>query len=673
MMKYRLLIFCVVVPCIGYAQFVERSKELFVDHTYTHPILMGGGVAVLDANNDGLLDVYMTSGLEQSDELLINAGNYKYYNYADSSSLGAITLQLATFGVVSGDINNDGCEDLFITTLSSSQPNLLLKGNCNGKFEDISASAGIIHSAESTAATMTDVNKDGYLDIYVVNYIKENKFLYDNEGNVNGYAHDCYANFFYINNGDGTFTESAAEMSADNDGCGLAVTAFDFDNDGVDEIYIANDFGEWVKPNALLDYDGTIFIDRAAETGLDVAIYGMGIAIGDVEQDGDHDVYVTNIGKNALMINDGNTFINQSDSAGVDNTLAEDGSNTTGWGTLLFDYDNDADLDLFVANGYIPVAPFIGNTLFDHNKFYVNTNDGFSDVSANSGVNSDRINRGAAYGDLDNDGDLDIITSTAAKSQEQNESLHSFIYINEIENGNNWLQLQLKGVESNLNAYGARLEAFWNANKTVIYNVSGTSHASQNSSIIQIGIRQTESIDSVKIIWPSGIIETKYDLPVNNRIFVEETTAGYEIIGCMDPSSVSFNENATIPAKCFYNKIYGCMDNSAINYNPYANESDNSCEYDEVITGQLDQEKGKAISVFPNPFSDYININGIGSEYEFVDIKIYDNKGVLVEELHNRSGNDRINTTNLSEGLYYLVVLSNDLQLIKTFKIHKQQ
>ncbi|MDX1628749.1 MAG: T9SS type A sorting domain-containing protein, partial [Fulvivirga sp.] len=109
------------------------------------------------------------------------------------------------------------------------------------------------------------------------------------------------------------------------------------------------------------------------------------------------------------------------------------------------------------------------------------------------------------------------------------------------------------------------------------------------------------------------------------------------------------------------------------NYNPYANESDNSCEYDEVITGQLDQEKGKAISVFPNPFSHYININGIGSEYEFVNIKIYDNKGVLVEELYNRSGNDRINTTNLSEGLYYLVVLSNDLQLIKTFKIHKQQ
>ncbi len=647
------------VHLVNAQSYQEVARQVNIDQAHYSTQLMGGGAAFFDFNQDGLLDLYLTGGIEP-DKLYLNEGTGRFVDYTDKANLSQILADLETFGVIAGDINNDGCQDLFITVFSRSQANVLLLNNCDSTFTDISATAGITHTASSTSAAFIDYNKDGFLDIYVGNYIDELNFLFDDNGENIGFAHKCFADYFYINNGDNTFTEKAAELGVDNKGCTLAVMATDYDQDGDTDLYVANDFGEWVIPNQLYEnaYPLDSFAATGSNTGLDIGLYGMGIGVTDYEEDGDFDYYITNLGKNYFMVNKGDgTFQDMADSLNIADTYAADGKYSTGWAAIFMDTDNSGDHDLFVANGYIPSAPFISNTLFDENAFFEYQNNSFVDMRSSSGLASDRMNRGASIGDFDNDGDLDLVVPSVATSYNPDSKIKTLFYENATDNSNNWLQVKLHGTTSNTDAYGSIIYLYAGSNMYIQELYSGGTHASQNAKILHFGLQNINSIDSVVVKWPSGLRQQFIDLPVNQRILLTEGSNSFDIMGCTDPQSENYNPLATYSTGCFINGIFGCTDPDALNYLPAANVDDGSCYY-EVVTGLRDEAK-ESFDTYPNPFGDYLLINLSQSNDKIKTLSVVDLNGRLVIKKYNiLTDSYRLNTVGLQRGVYLLEVTS---------------
>jgi len=633
-----------------YAQFNEVSNDFGIDHTHGSVILIGGGVAFIDVNNDNLLDVYMTGGDVPSDRLYLNLGHNRFYDLSDSSQVKAITRDNYTFGVAVGDINNDGCDDLFVTTHSEDEANILMLGNCNGTFKDISVNAGITHQAASTSAMFLDFNKDGFLDIYVANYIETLSFIRDENENVIGFDHDCVPNYLYINNKNNTFTEVAVEYGVADIGCGLAVSSSDYNQDGYPDIYVANDFGEWIVPNALfMNNSGENFVDVSEITGMDVAMYGMGIASGDYDNDADIDYYVTNIGANALLTNNGsNVFGNDAVDKGVDNTLTFENKQSTSWGALFADFDNNGFLDLYVANGYIPAAPFLNNGLQDDNKIYMNEPvNGFVDKSFEYGLDSKLINRGAAFGDINNDGSIDIITATAVKTDLGTGDANLLMYINSSDKGN-WIQLQLEGVVSNKNAFGARIELFLEDNMQMQEKLSGGSHASQSSQVIQFGLGDKDNIDSINVYWPSGKKSTYKNISANQKLKITE-----------DDEVVSIDCQNVEDMLCYEHFSVGCMDEESLNFNIFAVESSEGiCKYNERITAVFKDIDEMEVLLYPNPAQNYINIDLENAE--LFQLKIFSMDGTIVKDYRNTnlSASKRIEIAELEQGPYIVQLIT---------------
>lgn len=545
----------------GSAQFVENALGMNLEHVHISDQLMGGGVVLFDSNSDGLMDIYTTGG-QVDDKLYINEGNGRFSDESDASGVAGTTIAYETFGVIAGDINNDGCRDLFVTTLADDQHNLLLLNGCDGTYTDISETAGIVDGSSSTSAIFIDYNKDSFLDIYVVNYIEVPGALFNNDGEIIGFDHKCYQNYLYLNNGDNTFSEVGGIMGVDNSGCGLAAISTDYDQDGDQDIYLANDFGEWVLPNALYrnNYPENSFTNVSVETGMDIGLYGMGIAVGDYDQDGDFDYYVTNLGKNYFMRNDGNgVFSNVAEELMVENENGFDGMLATSWGTFFLDHDNDADLDLFVSNGFIPAANFIGTTLLDENVLYENRDFSFEDIAPEYDLNNQNINRGIAYGDFDNDGYADVFLPSLGRSETTQNTQNILSFTNAGPRNNNWCQLKIQGVESNVDAIGAVVHLYAGETDFIQETYSGGTHASQSSEILQFGLGGLDMVDSIKIVWPSGLIDVYKDIPINQRMFIEEGSVEPEVMGCTDEASPNYNPDATKSIGCYKQETFGCM------------------------------------------------------------------------------------------------------------------
>lgn len=531
MCKKATLIFLLLCVSTVFSQsFTDITTTAGISHIYKQSLEMGGGAVFFDYDNDGWEDLYITGGKDK-DQLYQNLGNGNF-QIVTTPWLN-ITQDYYTVAVVSGDVNNDGFRDLFVTTWRGEdnngplERNLLFMNDGDGTFTESAVSSGMPEAGFSMGAAMLDYNNDGYLDIYVVNYIENSVVTYDSgTGEVNGYDHDCYANTFYKNNGDGTFTEMAATLGVDNNGCALAVMPTDFDQDNDQDIYVANDFGEFVVANALLknNYPTDSFTDASASTGMDVGMYGMGIAYADIDKDGDFDYYMTNLGRNVLIQNDGSqNFTDITTSAGVENTYTENSSNTllsTSWGTAFLDVNNDTWPDLFVGNGRIPAAAFIATGEDDPNKLFINNGDNtFTDISDIAGVNDYNRGRGIAYCDYDKDGDLDVLVvvqdgtaSTTAKT---------VLYRNEINpngsDGQNWAQIRLEGTTINKDALGAIVELTVNGEK-LIQQVHGQgSHCSQSSLVLHFGLGNNTTISELKVIWSASDTQTFTNLDVNTR------------------------------------------------------------------------------------------------------------------------------------------------------------
>ena len=501
--------------------FSEQGMEMGIDHYYQSAILMGGGAAFFDYNNDGLDDLWINGG-NIPDKLLMNKGDGHYEDVSEKAGIASIVL--GSLSVVTGDINNDHFRDVFVMT-GNGDSNKLFLNEGNGQFMDISLSSAIgLDTAWTMSGALADINLDGYLDFYAGNYIEELAYLFDSLGNTIGFDHSCFTDFIYLNNGNETFTKLEEDFWSNQDGCVLASTFTDYDLDGDQDLMVANDFGAWIRPNRLFrnDHPDFMFEEVSNQLGADVGIYGMGIAIGDYDLDQDLDYYITNLGRNVLLENEGNSFVDRSTEAGVENTYYQ-GLNTVGWGTAFEDLNNDMYPDLLVANGYIPSTDFIEANPVNPNRVYINNRDGsFDDLSNIVGFSDAQMARGLACSDIDRDGDIDVLLMNINGLVIPGEEINIRMYQNELDEKNNWIQFSLEGTKNNFDAFGSFLKVFVGGEVLLKELNGGSSHASQNSSVLHFGLGTQSVVDSVLVYWPGGKYQSLYNPEINLRHHVIE-------------------------------------------------------------------------------------------------------------------------------------------------------
>ena len=514
------------VASICFSQsFTNVSSSLDAEVICSSQLTIGGGCAWFDYNNDGNEDLYITGGVH-SDALFHNNQDGTFTNVIFEAGF-IETSDKTTLAVVTGDIDNDGFREVFISTQNvglgaNHVENFLFYNNGDGTFSDITDTAGLIETKWAESATFLDSNSDGLLDLYVSNYIENAEITFDEFNNPDGFAHECYPDDLYINQGDLTFINATNESGIANDGCTLAAIATDFNRDGKIDVFAVNDFGEWVEPNRLFKNEGNSFTEVGQISGCDQGIYGMGIASADYDEDMDLDYYVTNIGANLLLCQENEFFENAAEEAGVDNEIIGAGFGV-GWGTFFFDYDNDTYLDLFVANGYINAAPWIDSQEAQNDVLFQGTPSAiFTDASNELPSNPFR-SRGCAYADYDNDGDLDMGVLSVQFNLETADD-HFVLYQNE-GNTNNYVSFDLEGLVCNRDAYGSQLELYADGRSFLREVTAGSSHCSQNSSIVHFGLGQIGSIDSVIVNWPIGPAQVFDTLGINQiHEILQDTT-----------------------------------------------------------------------------------------------------------------------------------------------------
>ena len=416
-------------------------------------------------------------------------------------------------GFAFADYDNDGDLDLY---LSNYKANVFFKNQGNGVFKKASSSVGGVGDDRfGSSIGWADYDNDGFLDLYVGNYLDYGKIP---QGKETFFPYDFFghANILYLNRGDGRFmdiTDSAGISGGFH--MTLGVSWADYDNDGDADLYLANDTDQ----NILYRNDGeatltnTNIMDERSHTG-DIR-GGMGITWGDYDNDGNLDLFVTNWldENNVLYRNNGDgTFTDVSSSSGI----FESGLGKTCWGTEFFDYDNDGDLDLYIACGHIdpPTWEMPGG---QEDIFLQNSGDGtFIDVSKQTGVArlGKMLGRGTAFGDYDQDGDVDILLLNAGEK--------AVLLRNQGGNQNHWLHLKLVGTISNRDGVGAQVRLTVNDQTQLREVICGSSYLSQSSLELEFGLGKAEEVDSIEIRWPSGIRQILTEINVNQHLQIIE-------------------------------------------------------------------------------------------------------------------------------------------------------
>jgi hypothetical protein len=502
----KLQIFIVLFSTLsGTSQtFTEQASALNVTKIHIDTHIMGGGAAFFDFDNDGFQDLYVTGG-ETRDHLYLNDQTGSFSEIGISAGLG-ITENIKTVGVTTGDIDNDGDRDILVTT-GSGVPAILFLNNGDNTLINISSSAGIVDSRWSTSAVFGDYNNDGYLDLHIGNYVDYIDVpFYDfmTSGNLNN---------LYLNNGDNTFTDVASSTNTANAGGLLANTFSDYDFDSDVDLILANDFGNLYSGNALLrnNYPTDDFLDISVSADMYYEINGMGVAIGDYDEDSDLDYYITNMMANLLHTNNNDqTFINDAFNSGTEAV------STVSWGTFFFDYDNDSYLDLFSASGGVMTmaVPQLNN-LFENQQ-----NGTFIDNATLQGVSDTCRSRGAAFGDIDNDGDLDIIVVNVDSDSINAKS--ASLYVNNTNGASNYLAVNLVGTTSNRDAFGSRVRVVSNGRSWIREINGGSSYLSQNSSVAHFGLDNLADIDTIEVTWPNGEVQIDTNVNMNETITITQ-------------------------------------------------------------------------------------------------------------------------------------------------------
>ncbi len=488
---------------------------------------MPGGVAALDYNNDGRMDIFFTNGaaipsLEKDspkfyNRLYRNDGEMKF---TDVTSEAGVAGAGYSMGAAAADYNNDGYTDLFVAGVYR---NILYRNLGNGKFEDLTKAAGIKSDKWSVAAGWFDYDNDGWLDLFVVNYAHWtpdfDRFCGERDRNLRVYCHPKYfeglPNTLYRNRRDGTFEDVTAQAGiAAHIGRGMSVAFADYDNDGFPDVFVTNDN----LPNFLFHNrgDGT-FEEVALQAGVALTNNGlpvasMGADFRDYDNDGLSDLNVTALAGETfpLFQNLGNGLFQD---ATHRSRLATLTTTRSGWSNGFFDFNNDGWKDLFTANSDVNdlIDLFQPTHYKQPNSLFANLGDGtFRDVSSEAGFNLAKAHRGSAFADFDNDGKIDVLVSALGEPAE--------LWHNISPDVNHWLILKLTGTRSNRDAIGARIRLGNQSNHVT----TAVGYASSSPQTVHFGTGKLETIDRIEIRWPSGTTQVLRNVATNQVLEVHE-------------------------------------------------------------------------------------------------------------------------------------------------------
>lgn len=505
---------------------------------------MGAGCGWIDYDQDGLLDLYLVNSAPTRvyapshplrSALYRNNGDGTFTDVTQKAGAGAEGL--FGMGVAVGDYDNDGFPDLFVLGYGRC---ILYHNEGNGTFRDVTQHAGVANLGRwASSAAWFDYDNDGRLDLVIANYIDwspdRNFWCGDHGPGMRSYCHpDDYNGeppTLYHNNGDGTFTDVSKHSGiAAKPGNGLGVVTFDYDDDGWQDILIANDsMANFLFHN---NRDGT-FREAGYESGIAVsadgaAEAGMGVDAADTTGNGKMDVIIGHLDMQLARfyrnIGDG-TF----DDATLRSKIGYATYHMSEFGALFLDYDNDGARDIFLANGHVldNIARYHADVRYDEPKLMFRNLGGgaFQNVSGRLGpdLQRPRVSRGAAVGDFDNDGDLDILVSNNGQAPQ--------LFRNDGGNANHWLEMLLIGTKSNRDAVGARIKLTAGALTSYAQRKGGMSYQSAQDPRIHFGLGSHSTIDSIEVKWPSGavtkisnlksdqIIAIKEDEGIVNRVF----------------------------------------------------------------------------------------------------------------------------------------------------------
>jgi hypothetical protein len=479
----------------------------------------GGGGAFLDYDRDGYLDIYITNGafLEgfshgsrprrpHTNRLYRNRGDGTFEDVTGDARVGDEGYGM---GVVIGDYDNDGYPDIFVSNYG---PNVLYHNEGDGTFRDVTAAAGV-GGEECSVGAVWDFDNDGLLDLYVGNYVDFDP-AYDLHFQPDGFtgplAFAGQSDRLYRNLGDGRFEDVTARLGIETpDGRAMGVGAADYDEDGYVDIFVAND----VQANYLFrNLGGEQFTESALSSGVAFGRSGhatssMAVDFADIDADGLLDMYVSDMTYSTLFRNEGDMFRDVTYPAGV----ASPAGQFVGWSTGFFDYDNDGDPDLYQVNGAL-------HHLFgQEDQLFENLGQGrFQDVSVERGryFQEEMVGRGGAFGDYDNDGDVDVLI---VNLQDRPALLRN-------EGGNlaSWIELELIGTRSNRDAVGARVSLTAGGRTQLAQKMSQTGYLSQGDHRLHFGLGDADVVERIEIAWPSGTVQVLEDVPARQLLTVEE-------------------------------------------------------------------------------------------------------------------------------------------------------
>ena len=498
------------------------------------PEITGSGGALFDFDNDGDLDCFLAQGNTFEPKIQPGLRGRLFRNdlksgklaFTDVTQESGIVATGYGMGVAAGDINNDGLTDLYLTNLGANQMYL---NNGGGKFADVTKESGTDDPRWSTSASFFDYDRDGWLDLMVVNYAEFTLANSPNCFNATTARDYCTPRVFrapgnrlFHNKGNGVFEDVTVSAGVSKEfGHGLGVVTADLDNDGWIDIYVANDGDQnqlWTNQK-----NGT-FVNDALLAGAAVnrngqTEAGMGVDVGDFDGNGTDDIFVTHLmdETNTLFVNSGQAiFEDRTREAG----LGMPGRRFTGFGTFFFDYDNDGWLDLFVANGAVQLLPELVRQknpfpLGQPNQLFRNNGKGvFVEIMDQAALQPLEVSRGAALGDVDNDGDTDVLVT--------NNNGPVRLLLNQVGNEKHWLGLRLVG-KSGRDMLGAQVEVVIDEKNILRRRVrTDGSYLVANDPRVLVGLGQITKIKAVRVRWPDGAVEEWKDLRVDQYSTLRE-------------------------------------------------------------------------------------------------------------------------------------------------------
>ncbi|HKP71337.1 MAG TPA: CRTAC1 family protein [Pyrinomonadaceae bacterium] len=522
-------------PTVTFEEVLPKSSGISWVHNNAHsverhlPETVGAGCAFFDYDNDGWMDIYLvnsgasdffTPATPIKNALYRNNGDGTFADVTDKAGVAAGTFGM---GAAAADYDGDGWQDLYVTAYGR---NTLYRNNGNGTFADVTAKAGVAAPGWSTCAVWFDYDNDGKLDLFVSSFVYYDKSqnLYCTDESKRRYY--CVPRFFkkqpsrlFRNNGDGTFADASKQSGiADSPGKSFGAVATDVNNDGLVDLFVAND----TEPNFLFVNKGA---GKFEEAGLAAGVAysemgkprsGMGVDAADYDGDGWQDLFVANIDQEFFSL-----YHNQKDMTFTDEPgeIAPATQLLSGWGLKFFDYDDDGDADLLLVNGHPDDLIEMRAARVRYKEpmlLFENTGGGFKNVGGQAGAvfARDFSGRGMATGDFDNDGDLDVLVS--------NNGGAPVLLRNEGGNRNNWTGLQLVATKSNAAAVGAIIT--WQAGgvKRSRLKTGGGSYLSSHDPREILGLGGAQKVESVEIRWPSGKVDRIANPPVNAYVKVVE-------------------------------------------------------------------------------------------------------------------------------------------------------